>query len=258
MSPETSAGLVVAVDHVNVATRDPEALARRLQDVLGLVPAWPLSDYGGFVTVGLVAGPTSSLAVDRSDGDVPFLVPSEQSRWASVAFEPIETRAAVAELDARGIRHSDGLVSPLWTNTMLPGLLEAGSMAFLCEYIPELDELRAQLGQTFIDEGGSPAGITGLAEVVVTSTDPSRWDRLLGESTEPGRWQFDHGPALAVVPGTHDRVSHVVFSVRDLEFADAAMRAIGIDLQRSSDTETALDPAALDGLALTLRAPGGP
>jgi catechol 2,3-dioxygenase-like lactoylglutathione lyase family enzyme len=76
---QQATSIVTGIDHVNVATSDPQGLAEILQRVLGLTEAWPFTDYGAFVSVGLMAGTSSTIAVDRSDGDIPFLVPPRAS-----------------------------------------------------------------------------------------------------------------------------------------------------------------------------------
>jgi catechol 2,3-dioxygenase-like lactoylglutathione lyase family enzyme len=253
------AAVVRRVDHVNVATADPEALAALLARVLGLTVAWPFTDNGGYTTTGLVAGPSVTLAVDRSDGEVPFLVPTDRSRFSTVAFAPTPTEGAIIELDRRGISHGAPRVFAAWTNTLLPGLLDDPDMAFLCEYTTEawFEEMKADLVRTFHQHGGGPAGVTGLAEVIVTTADldagSARWARLLGTPTHDLTWTFEESPAFVLEPGADDRVAWLVFSVRDLEAARAAMDAEGIPSKQFADAMV-LDPAALDGLHIRLRA----
>ena len=203
------AAVVRRVDHVNVATADPEALAALLGRVLGLTVAWPLTDNGGYTTLGLVAGPSVTLAVDRSDGDVPFLVPTDRSRFSTVAFAPVPTERAVIELDRRGIPHGEPRAFPAWTNTLLPGLLDDPDMAFLCEYTTEawFEEMKADVVRTFNRHGGGPAGVIGLAEVIVTTADPdagsARWARA-ARSADP-RPHLDFREATGVGPRAGSR-----------------------------------------------------
>jgi catechol 2,3-dioxygenase-like lactoylglutathione lyase family enzyme len=251
--------IVRRIDHVNIATQDPAALAGLLTRTLGLTEAWPLNDAGGYVTIGLAAGTSCTLAVDRSDGAVPFLVPGERSRFSTVAFAPVPTEAALTELDRRHIPHTDPHVFPAWTNTLLPGLLDDEDMAFLCEYTTEdwFEELKAQVVRRFTDNGGGPAGVSGLVEVVVTTADlaagQARWERLLGPPDAAATWAFADPPALVLRPGTTDRVSHVTFAVADFEHAKTATEDMGLLLDRA-DGELLLDPQALDGLDIRLRA----
>jgi catechol 2,3-dioxygenase-like lactoylglutathione lyase family enzyme len=256
----TTGGIVRRIDHVNIATADPAALAGLLARTLGLTEAWPFTDAGGYLTVGLVAGPSVTFAVDRSDGAVPFLVPGERSRFSTVAFAPVPTDAALRELDRRLIPHTDPHVLPAWTNTLLPGLLDEDDMAFLCEYTTEdwFEELKAEVVRRFTDHGGGPAGVSGLVEVVVTTTDlaagQARWERLLGPPAAAATWTFADPPALVLRSGTTDRVSHVTFAVADLEHAATVMEGMGLPLDRA-EGELLLDPQALDGLEIRLRAP---
>jgi len=250
--------VVRRIDHLNIATADPRALAQLLTRTLGLTEAWPFTDAGGYVTIGLAAGTSMTLAVDRSDAAVPFLVPGDRSRFSTVAFAPVSTDAALGELDSRGISHSQPLVSPAWTNIMLPGLLQDGDMAFLCDYTTEdwFEELRADVVRRFIEHGGGPARVNGLVEVVVTTPDlatgQARWERLLGPADPTGRWTFESPPTLTLETGTSDRVSHVTFAVVDLDDAATAMKGMGLLLDRAAG-ELMLDPLALDGLDVRLR-----
>src|SRR5581483_4556670 len=54
-APAPNVEVVLGIDHVNVAARDPVQLAGALQKVLGLTAAW--SHDTPFVTIGLAAGP---------------------------------------------------------------------------------------------------------------------------------------------------------------------------------------------------------
>lgn len=259
----TESVVVRRVDHVNVATADPEAVAALLSRVLGLTLAWPLTDNGGYTTIGLVAGQSVTLAVDRSDGEVPFLVPTDASRFSTVAFAPIPTESAVIELDRRGVPHGAPRVFPAWTNTLLPGLLDEPDMAFLCEYTTEawFEEMKADVVRRFRQHGGGPAGIIGLAEVIVTTAEldagSARWAQLLGPPTQDLTWRFEESPALVLEPGADHRVACLVFSVRDLRAAKVAMDIEGIPSTEVADG-IVLDPATLDGLPVRLRAGTSP
>lgn len=255
----TAAAVVRRVDHLNVATADPEAVAGLLARVLGLTLAWPLTENDGYTTIGLVAGVSVTLAVDRSDGEVPFLVPTDVSRFSTVAFAPIPTGSAVIELDRRGVPHGSPRVFPAWTNTLLPGLLDEPDMAFLCEYTTEawFEEMKADVVRNFRQHGGGRAGIVGLAEVIVTTADldagSARWAQLLGPPTHDLTWTFEEAPALVLEAGADDRVACLVFSVRDLGAAKVAMDSQGITSTEVADG-IVLDPASLDGLPIRLRA----
>ena len=255
------AGIVRRVDHVNVAARDPERLSGLLQRILGLTVAWPLADNGSYVTIGLMAGPSVTLAVDRSEGDVPFLVPGDRSRFSAVAFAPVSTERAVADLDRRGIPHATPRVFPAWTTTLLPGLLGEPDMAFLCEYTTEawFEEMSAAAVSAFRAHGGGPAEVTGLSEVVITTTDVAagraHWERLLGPQTSELTWTFEGHPDLVLRSGADERVSHLVFTVAHLGTAMAAMEDNAIAVNEIEDT-VALDPDALDGLDIRIRAAG--
>lgn len=256
--PLAAAGIVRHIDHVNVATSDPGRLAALLQRILGLTAAWPLTDNGSYVTIGLMAGPSVTLAFDRSDGDVPFLVPFDRSRFSTVAFAPVPTEQAVAELDQREIPHSTPRVFPAWTNTYLTSLLSEPDMAFLCEYTTEawFEEMKAAVVSAFRARERGPAGVDGLTEVVITTADvvsgQARWQRLLGPPTSHLTWTFENPPRLVLQAGDDERVSHLVFSVVDLGKAIDAMEASRVPIEQIEST-VALDPEALDGLDIRLR-----
>jgi hypothetical protein len=244
---------------VNVATEDPVGVAALLQRALGLTVAWPFTDNGAYETIGLVAGPSVTLAVDCSKGEVPFLVPTDRSRFATVAFAPVPTDRAVLELDRRDIPHGAPRVFPAWTNTFLPGLLDEPDMAFLCEYTTEawFEAMKAEVVRAFHEHGGGPAGVIELAEVIVTTADltagSARWEQLLGPPTEDLTWSFEASPALVLEAGTDDRVGWLVFSVRDLGLAAAAMNAQGVPIRQTANA-VVLDPASLNGLHVLLSA----
>lgn len=262
MNPKSqqATSIVTGIDHVNVATSDPQGLAETLQRVLGLTEAWPFTDYGAFVTVGLMAATSSTIAVDRSDGDVPFLVPHGRSRFSTVVFTPVSTETAVAELDRRNVARSAPRPYPLWTNTLLPGLLGPDDMAFLCEYTSEpwFLEMKAALTRNFLDTAGGPAGVRGLTQIVVESPDVrrtvSRWEQVLGPPTCDSEWTFPEGPAFVIQPGAGDeRVRYLVFQIDDLAVTLAAMHEAGIAIDQRGETIT-IDPATFDGLDIRLRA----
>jgi hypothetical protein len=254
-----SPAVVRRIDHVNVATEDPGDVATLLRRILGLTVAWPFTDNGDYETIGLMAGPSVTLAVDCSKGEVPFLVPTDRSRFSTVAFAPVPTERAVLELDRRDIPHGAPRVFPAWTNTNLPGLLDEPDMAFLCEYTTEawFEAAKAEVVRTFHEHGGGPAGVIELVEVIVTTADltagSARWERLLGPPTQDLTWSFEASPALVLEPGTDDRVGRLVFSVRDLAVAAAAMNAQGVPIRQTANA-VELDPASLDGLHVRLSA----
>src|SRR5581483_8347220 len=198
--------------------------------VLGLTAAW--SHDTPFVTIGLAAGPAVTVAVDRSAGEVPFLVPGATSRFAAIAFAPIPTKQALAALDRRGIPHNPPSALPDWTTTFLPGLLNDSDMAFLCEYTTRADfqALQACIVDEYLAERARTPGVAELVEVVLHATPeaPTLWQHLLGPPTQPGQWSFATGPSLILEPGPVNRIDRLVFAVDQYDTAVPGLRSAGV------------------------------
>lgn len=95
--------LLARVDHFFATSPQAEAHFNFLRDTLGLAVAWPYKRYGTFASGGLSIGNTVLELVTWAVGEGEIL-PTE---WKSLAFEFVgDTKAAVAELEHRGISHS--------------------------------------------------------------------------------------------------------------------------------------------------------
>lgn len=99
--------------------------------------------------------------------------------------------------------------------------------------------------------------IDAVAQVVVGATtleaERERWQALLDpvRDEEPGLWDFGDGPALHLVPYERDAIVGLKLAVADLERAEHHLKEHDM-LGSSADGELVIDPAALDGLNLSL------
>src|SRR5688572_2696664 len=124
------------VDHFFAVSADAERLFLLFRDDLQLPEAWPFRDYGGFASGAVTLGNTVMEFVAKEDA-------GPGAEFKAIAFEPVgDAAAAMAELDARGIRHGkevphtythEGRTVVGWSTVELDDVPPAGS-AFVCDY----------------------------------------------------------------------------------------------------------------------------
>lgn len=110
-------------------------------------------------------------------------------------------------------------LSPFFTTVFRNG------MAFLCEYTPafiDTAQRRRQLQAELRTRDGGPLGLEGVQEVVIGARDVQAaerdWQHLLDPigPVSPGVWRFEDGPALRLIPASHDGLVRLVWKVATL------------------------------------------
>lgn len=262
--PATPPGPVVRqVDHVLVASGEARELFTLLSEGLGFPVAWPMESYGSFSSGGIALGDVNLELLEDSE----TRARNEGPRWTGCAFEPVGLSAALAELDARGIRHGEpapfrsSWITTLWTTVSLPEVSSETSQVFLCEYDGPASARRAELLRQLQSRDGGPLGVESVAELVVGARElavaQARWRTLLlpHEPDADGRWQLDAGPAIRLVQAEHEGIVALVLRVKSLERARAALAARDL-LGASSPTQLTLaGPLRELGVTLVERNP---
>lgn len=252
--------IVRRVDHVLLLTDAPEPLLRTLTGALGLPLSVPFELRGTFAS-GLVWAGNAQLECIRIGP--PVATPPAEARFLGIAFEPAPLPGAIAEMDARAIRHGAPAAFPhdgemrRWTSVAVDGMLPH-AMIFLCDFAEEQAPLREGWRRELEAASGGPLGIEALHTIDVSVTDIApaiaRWDALLQPAISPqrGTWHLGDGPSIRLVPGKRDAIASLTFHVRSLDVADAWLQRHDMHGARCGD-EARIDPAAVQGLDLRLR-----
>ncbi len=239
--------VVRQVDHVLVASGEARELFTLLSEGLGFPVAWPMENYGSFSSGGIALGDVNLELLE----DAEMRARNEGPRWTGCAFEPVGLSAALAELDARGIRHGEpaplrsGWFTTLWTTVALPEISSDMSQLFLCEYEKPAATRRAELLRQLDSRDGGPLGLQSVAELVFGARElavaQNRWRSLLLPLAPDadGRWQLGAGPAIRLVQAEHEGIVALVLRVKSLERARAALAARDL-LGASSPTQLTL------------------
>jgi len=221
--------IVRQVDHVLLHSNAPEALFETLYGTFGLPVVAPFRPQGTFAS-GLVGAGNANLEPVRLGP--PDDVRVGHARLFGIAFEPEPLDAAIAELDARGIKHSAPAPYPhegemrRWTSVGIEGMAP-GALVFLCEYAHDIASERAAARDELRARNGGPLGIEALRLIEIEARDiaaaMARWDALLlpAISPERGTWICGEGPAIRVVPGEIDAIASLTFDVRSRREARA-------------------------------------
>lgn len=245
------------MDHILIASSQAREFFSLLTETFELPVAWPMSDYGGFVSGGVALG-NANVEVIRDAGTA---AGSPKSRWSGVALEPGHLRDALAGLKARGIGHGvpapfrSGLFTTLWTTVSLPEVSGPDSQVFLCEYEDDISERRSRLAEQLRARQGGPLSILSIKEVVVGAQDPDaawkNWGRLLGPASSEGVWSLEAGPAIRVIEADEDGVRGLVVEVKSLEQARQFLKAHGV-LAEDRASALTLSGGPMAGLNVTL------
>lgn len=199
------------VDHImiRVVEAEYERLFSLLTETLQLPVAWPINaDAPGFKTGGVFAG-TISMEIFQSGSRAVLPAPAPaQAQLYGIAFEPYELKAALQEVDRRGIPHLPlmpvpegfpaGTMGSMWTLLFFGDLLGSdlarytevmkGSrdltpffnelfergMIFLCEYNKgyyDTTQGRLRRQEELRARQGGPLGLLGTQEIVVGVSD---------------------------------------------------------------------------------------
>jgi len=252
--------IVRQVDHVLLHSGAPEALFATLSDTLALPVVAPFRPQGTFAS-GLACAGNANLEAIRLGP--PAVEPVGRARLFGIAFEPVPLDDAIAELDARGIRHSAPAPYPhdgelrRWTNLGIEGMLP-GALIFLCDYNLDVAAQRARVRAELRARSGGPLGIEALRTIAIESRDIAaaiaRWDALLlpAVSPERGTWVCGDGPSVRVSPGSLDAITSLTFDVRSLPDARAFLERTSM-LGGGCGREVRIAPHAVQGLDLRLR-----
>jgi hypothetical protein len=249
------------VDHVYIASPDPDPLFALLTDVLRLPVAWPMDEFTGARSGGVLAGET---AIEVIIFAAQARLPREERRAAQlrgVAFEPaLPQTQLMAELRARKVSFTEPeSVSEkgfAWTAIGLPDFLPGQAFVFFCRYHNDEGLRRRQIIQRARTRGDDSLGVVGIEEVVIGASDvtaeQTRWQRLLDPVLPlEGRWELGIGPALHVVPSETDRILALVLRVQSLSNAERALRGYGL-LGTASQTQVSVSAKELQGVDIRL------
>jgi hypothetical protein len=275
--------VVRRIDHLFIAVEGARHVFEMLRSRLGLVPLFPVADWGVFTSGGFNLGNTF-LEILESQPGFPTAA-SDALEVKGIAFEPVGTAESLSEVERRGIplvppfqvvapdhelppfdlappfggSSAWPAGSPLFTNLIMPGFAADNVAVFCCGYeaaIPVAtvrEGMRRKLDR--MPDRGLP--IDAVTQVVVGATDFAaerrRWQGLLDPivDEEPGVWDFGDGPALRLVDHDRDAVVGLVLHVDDLEQAERYLKERDMLVSLSGD-ELVVSPEALEGLSLTL------
>jgi hypothetical protein len=188
-----------AVDHISVVTSDAAGWFELHHVRLGIPVAWPLADFGMFLSGGLRVGEVNVEVLQPEPG-------ADIREWPHrvVTFRPDALSGLVEELDRRGVVRSEpepftapGQAQPLYTNLSLPELSGPDCAVQLCAY-HGYDPRRVPPGT------GGPLGVRRLelVRLGVAGADVAaeRWARLFEpiEGTAERIWRLPQGPAVQV------------------------------------------------------------
>ena len=231
--------LVRKIDHVFVPVADPRPLHALFTETLGLPVAWPVMRRGTF-TSGAVCLGNANLEFIQADPAVPFLTVVEPLLVRGIAFEPAIDAGWDAALDVRGLTYAGPIPTEgesihgghrlLFTNTIVPGLVDDATATFLCHYHSE-EAIRGDAAwRALADSGGGVIGVRGLAEVTIglrpAVAARALWDRFLAPATadKHGAYRFESGPALRIKDSPIDGVAGLWLEVPSLAAARDALR----------------------------------
>ncbi len=221
----SSSSIVRQVDHILIASSDPNALFSLLTETFQLPVAWPMTDYGAFASGGVAMGNCNLEIIKETERSADNL----KSRWAGFALEPEPLRKSIDQMDSRGIRH--GTPSPfrsnffktLWTTVGLPDFSAEGSQVFLCEYTEDPVTRRRLLLEQLQEHDGGPLKVLGIKELILGARDLKRievrWENLLGRERLASRsgWELPAGPAIVLNQADKDGILGVLVYVESLE-----------------------------------------
>lgn len=252
--------IVRQVDHVLLHSDAPEALFETLAGTFELPVVTPFRPQGTFAS-GLLCAGNANLEPIRLGPPADTRV--GHARLFGIAFEPEPLAGAIAELDARGIKHSAPAPYPhegemrRWTNVGIEGMAP-GALVFLCEYAHDVQMQHTEMREELRARNGGPLGIEALRLIEIEARDIAaaiaRWDALLlpAISPERGTWICGDGPAIRVVPGDIDAIASLTFDVRSLRQARAFLEQHGI-FGASCGRALRIAPDAVQGLDFRLR-----
>ncbi|MEZ4702520.1 MAG: VOC family protein [Rhodothermales bacterium] len=221
-TPDPDMRLVRQIDHIKLVSGEARGLFAVLTDTLRLPVAWPMTDYGGFVSGGVAIGDVNLEIIQTEEG---------APRFTGFALEPAPLDEVLTELKARGIRHGppapyrarqpDGTMQTRWTTVSLPEVSRDAVEVFFCAYTHDVPARRRSLRDALQALHGGPLGVVATEEIVYGARDAeamhAAWERLLAPASDSlGRWSLSAGPAIRVIRADEDEIRSVVLGVRSL------------------------------------------
>jgi hypothetical protein len=217
--PPLAGGIVRQVDHILIESGRAKELFSLLTETFGLPVAWPMSGYGSFASGGVAFGNVNLEVLDAPGSGV-------SARFAGFALEPAPLRAALSELESRGIPHGKAIpYGKRWTTVSLPAVSSEAVNVFFCEYRHDVPDRRRHLLSQLRAKGGASLSIHSVREIVYGTTDvqgmQARWQTLLNplKPLSTGVWSIGDGPVLRVIHAEKEGVLGLVVNVESLEQA---------------------------------------
>ncbi|HEX8434266.1 hypothetical protein [Archangium sp.] len=253
--------VVNRIDHLMIEAEDPSFLFQLFSETLGMTVAWPLKDFGEFVSGGIFVGNVNLEFIRWKGlrfGKAPPPLGKGEAVFSSISFEPHgSTASALEELDRRGVRHGVPRPTPHWTNAIIGAPLDSPFVTFITEYHLDFQGWRRSLRE---DLEGKKGGRLGIQEARVLQIEVSPlseaevgWDALLRPHHRPApyTWTFDGGPAIRLVAGRGNTIRELVLGVASLKRAREELSRLGL-LGDGSARHVELLPSALQGLNFRL------
>ncbi|WP_259372090.1 VOC family protein [Caldimonas mangrovi] len=243
------------LDHIYLRVDDLDAQLRFFHQQLGLPLSWPARDEAFARYAWVNAGNVQlELWQARSNDD---LAPTTVLPCvAGLALWPHDVQASREQLVAAGVAckeprawrtpGADGAEALNFTNCLIADASGPACQVFFCEWGPHAPivpwpkgqptaERRQHMAAALAQCGGGAVGLVGLRAVHLESPDPDRsarvWHTITGaaESAAPG-------VALRITRGPELRVAALVFGVRDLARAGAALARLGVGTEHDPGT----------------------
>jgi hypothetical protein len=239
------------LDHIYLRVDDLDALLWLLHQQLGLPLSWPARDEAFARYAWVNAGNVQlELWQARSNDDLPpgTTLPCV----AGLALWPHDVQASRGQLAAAGVvckeprtwrtPGPDGADARNFTNCLVADASGPACQVFFCEWDPDAPiapwpkgqptaERRQHLAAALAQCGGGAIGLVGLRAVHLVSPGPAHsarvWHAITGaaESAAPE-------VALRITSGPELRVAALVFGVRHLGEAEAALARLGVGTVR--------------------------
>jgi hypothetical protein len=251
------------IDHIMVQVPNPGPVYRVFTDDLGLPVAWPMTDYGSFLTGGVSFGNVNLEILNSSPQMKEQGVVPERNGIVGVAFQPILGLEQTARiLDDDHISHSEiipftaeisGTNITLWNSLVLEDVMP-GTLVFYCEYAFNQTGFRLCMESSLATANGGAAGITRLKEITIGYADTAvvqHWQNILPEAPG-GRSEYRDGGngALVHLSGSEvTAVSSITVQVRSLDRAKTVLSEKGI-LDTGSGGQVSIRPDAVSGIRI--------
>lgn len=260
--------VVKQVDHIWLRVNDPQYLFFLLTETLQLPVDFPLRNFRGFKSGGVVAGNVALEVLRLGEPQDPSPTQNVGARLGGFALEPYSLTSSLAELTRRGIPYRP--LSPytggwivrktLWTNVILTDFSSDNAYIFLCEFHPDFRDpprVREKWQRQLREKHGGVLGVRSVREIVVGVTDlgaeTERWQNLLAPTnpSAPGVWKLGDGPAIHLVSHTENIIGALVLEVISLKKAEAFLQQNGM-LGTVSGRDITLEPSTVQGIEIRL------